>query len=661
MKHQPPGRLSPRVDPEVVMMICTAGHVDHGKTQLVRLLTGCQTDRLKVEQERGLTIELGFAPCFLGGEKCVGIVDVPGHEKFVKNMVAGVSGIGMTLLVIAADDGIMPQTIEHFQIMQLLGVRRGMVALTKTDLVEPGRVETRIAEIAEFLTGTPMEGAPICPVSSETFEGYENFYNTLVAKIDEFERRPTHGVFRMPVERVFRREGFGCVATGIPVDGTVSLGDRVELVPGGHTGKIRGIERFLRKAESGGAGQCLALNVPDFSKTPPERGHVLCAPGYLRPARFFHLDLRAVPGLDKPLRNAETVKFHSGTIEEVGKIYLLEEKTMAEGQAGFATVDLAHPVAAAVHDRFIIRRASPAATVAGGEILAVTFADRRPRKTLLLPQLRDYRDLFEGIDPAGAEGRDRKVSYSLRWQMPLGSAAKGLSVETLLREDAVEKSLARLVEKGEAVAIEKDFFIHSQVLEARRREIEKRIQAAADAGKLSLNVSDLRGESKWRPALWERILQSVKDQGNVRVQSDRIILRDAEDDMAPEERDLMERILDVYRRTGFQSPRPAELPGKLNADSRRIDKLLRHLYNNERLVRLDKNVVLHFDFYKKAQDLAVRTIRDTGILRPGDFKDLIGSSRKFSIAILEHLDARRITIRLGNDRKLMKGHEKYLS
>ncbi|MCX6999945.1 MAG: GTP-binding protein, partial [Candidatus Sumerlaeota bacterium] len=225
--YKPPGLLRHGVNPEVIMMICTAGHVDHGKTALVRLLTGCNTDRLKIEQERGLTIELGFAPCYLGNNLCVGIVDVPGHERFIKNMVAGVSGIEMAALVIAADDGIMPQTVEHLQIMELLGVRRGMVALTKIDLVSREQVERRIREIGEFLVGTFLEGATICPVSSETLEGYDHFYHTLVDSIKKITVARRRGVFRMPVERVFSRPGFGFVVSGIPVDGAIQVGDEV--------------------------------------------------------------------------------------------------------------------------------------------------------------------------------------------------------------------------------------------------------------------------------------------------------------------------------------------------------------------------------------------------------------------------------------------------
>ncbi len=326
---------------------------------MVKLLTGCNTDRLKAEQERGLTIELGFAPCFLGNNLCVGIVDVPGHEKFIKNMVAGVSGIDMTILVVAADDGIMPQTVEHFQIMDLLGVRHGIVALTKTDLVAAERVQQVAADIRAFLNGTFMEDAPICPVSSETLDGYDQFYDVLVKEITGIVKRRKVGVFRMPIERVFTQKGFGSVVSGIPVDGTIAVGAQVEVVPGDQTGKIRGVQRFLRDAAEGGYGQCLALNIPDFNRNPPARGQVLCLPGYLKPARFFHVKLTAVVGLEKPLRNANEIKFHTGTVEEPGKLYLLEDKTLEGGQTGLASIALSDAVAAAVHDRFIIRRPSP--------------------------------------------------------------------------------------------------------------------------------------------------------------------------------------------------------------------------------------------------------------------------------------------------------------
>jgi selenocysteine-specific elongation factor len=300
----PPGALRPGAEPDIVMMVCTAGHVDHGKTRLVNLLTGCQTDRLKEERERGLTIELGFAPCVLGDGIGVGIVDVPGHEKFIRNMVAGVSGIGMTILVIAADDGVKPQTVEHLRILEFMGVSRGMVALTKTDLVTPDRLRETLAEVREFLKGTFLEGATVCPVSAETFEGYPEFYSALAGEVRHLVKQRREGVFRMPVEQVFSRKGQGLVVMGIPIEGSIAVGDQVELVPGGQAGRVRGVQQFGRDTGRGEYGQCLALNIPDLAKTPPSRGRVLGPPGYLAARHSFHVRLHAVPGLEHPLKNA---------------------------------------------------------------------------------------------------------------------------------------------------------------------------------------------------------------------------------------------------------------------------------------------------------------------------------------------------------------------
>jgi len=372
MTHKPPGLLRARMDADLQMMICTAGHVDHGKTRLVKLLTGCSTDRLKEEQERGLTIELGFAPCVLAGEVCVGIVDVPGHEKFVRNMVAGVSGIDMAVLVVAADDGVMPQTVEHLQIMELVGVRHGMVALTKTDLVAAERVEDVARQVRELLAGTFMAGARVCPVSSETLDGFLELYDGLVEEVRGLSRRRSAHVFRMPILNTFSSEGFGSVVTGIPVDGTIANGQRVELVPGGEVGSVRGIQRFLRDASAGGFGQCLAVNVPDFGKIRPRRGQVLCLPGHLRAAQVFELRVKVVAGIERPLRNAEEVVFHTGTSEERGKLYLLEEKTLGPGAIGLASIVLSKPVPAVAHDRYIVRRSSPARTIARGSLTWVT-------------------------------------------------------------------------------------------------------------------------------------------------------------------------------------------------------------------------------------------------------------------------------------------------
>ncbi|MBE7558358.1 selenocysteine-specific translation elongation factor [bacterium] len=369
MSPRPPGMLSQAENPDVLLMIGTAGHVDHGKTRLVRFLTGCETDRLKEEQERGLSIELGFAPCSLGPGIACGIVDVPGHEQFIRNMVAGAAGMDLCILVVAADDGVMPQTVEHLQIMQFLGVQAGLVAITKIDLVEPERIEEVRREIEALVSGTFLEGAAVCPVSSETFAGFERFYTTLVDVALHAKVRRQRGVFRMPVERVFISPGHGTVVTGIPLAGRVREGEEVEIQPGGARARVRGIQRFLRAAAEGGAGQCLALNLAGLSREAVERGAVVAAPGYVGPVSILLARLSTCDNLSPPLRSGEEVRVHTGTVEVQARLSLYDVAALPRGAEGFASLHLAHPVAASPTDRLVVRRNSPSRTVAGGVIV----------------------------------------------------------------------------------------------------------------------------------------------------------------------------------------------------------------------------------------------------------------------------------------------------
>jgi selenocysteine-specific elongation factor len=661
MNAAPPGLLPERANPDVVMMICTAGHVDHGKTSLVKLLTGCNTDTLKEEQERGLTIELGFAPCFLGNNLCVGIVDVPGHEKFIKNMVAGVSGIGLTVLVIAADDGVMPQTAEHVQIMELLGVRRGLVALTKIDLVSPERLSDCLLEIQDFLKGTFLAGAPICPVSSRTGDGYGEFYDTLVQQINSIVQQRRPGIFRMPIERVFVQSGAGTIVSGIPVDGRVEIGALLEVAPGPQTARVRGIQRFLRDADQGGQGQCLALNLPDLNKKPPTRGQVLSLPGYLKPAACFHLRLETVAGLKQPLRNAEEIKFHTGTIEAPGKLYLLEGELLGPGQKGLATIVLNEPVAAAVHDRFILRRPSPPATVAGGEVLALHFDQHRPRKQQILPLLKEFQTRFAGLDPATQAGLDRQVEGFLWWEQKPGVSAENIARGALLPLDTLRQSLSRLTAAGAVIALSDDHFVHPETLTTCLAKVETWIQQLRQEKRvLNLTAAGLRQAFPGSEALWKRIETELTEHHVLQRSGDRFVLPAAVEALASADRAWLEKLVQLYEETGYRSPRPEELPALLNATSAQLDRLLQFLFHARKLIRLSEHVVLSYSHFKKAQDTVVSLIAEKGVLNSADFKYHLDSSRKYALAILDFLDARRVTIRVGNDRKLAPDYRKQL-
>ncbi len=656
MKKRPPGLLRPTEDPDVVMMIGTAGHVDHGKTRLVKLLTGCTTDRLKVEQERGLTIELGFAPCVLGGGLCVGIVDVPGHEKFIKNMVAGVSGIALTVLVIAADDGVMPQTIEHLEIMSLMGVEHGIVALTKTDLVDPGRVEEASASIAAFLKGTFMEGAGIFPLSSETGDGVFTFYDALVAEINSLSSARREGVFRMPIERTFTQKGFGTVVTGIPVAGSIAVGDQVELVPGGKTGRIRGIQRFLRDAKEGGYGQCLALNIAESGKEPAQRGQVVCAPGHLGPATCFHVSLQSVSRIDPPLRHNEQVKFHTGTSETPAKLFLLEDRVLPGGKHCHGSVVTEHPVAAAVGDRFILRRPSPAATVGGGVIVAITKGTLRPRKKELvhLFELRD--EVLAAMDPGGETAK--AVNLWLRLDEPHGAEAGQIARGALLTRDEADTALRELKTDGLIRELGTGHYIHSACYAEAVAEAEGRVRRAREEERaLSLTLTELQKGLDWPQSLWHAVLADLEAKKSVRVRGAKVLLGGASAKLGAKDQLLMESILRIYEDGAFQSPRPDELPDLLKAPPAKSDMLVGYLCDEGQLVRLNKNVILGYANLKEAQDIVIRVIKAEGELDSADFKRHIRSSRKYALAILDYFDARRITVRADNRRKLAANHE----
>jgi len=653
MAQRPPGLLRQSDDADVLLMIGTAGHVDHGKTRLVRLLTGCETDRLKAEKERGLTIELGFAPCSLGSGLSAGIVDVPGHEHFIKNMVAGAAGMDMAVLVVAADDGVMPQTTEHLEIMQFLGVQSGMVALTKIDLATPERVEEVRREVEELTAGTFLAGASICAVSSETLEGFDEFYKTLVSVAVQARSARAEGVFRMPVERVFSPPGFGTVATGIPLAGSISIGDEVAIQPQGLRARIRGMQRFLREADAGRAGQCLALNLVGLSKDAVQRGCVVTRPGYGQPGNHLQVILTSARSLSTPLKDGEEVRLHTGTLEVQGRLALYEASSLEKGKTALGALCLEQLIPASATDRFVLRRNSPAVTVAGGVILRTL--ERRPRgsRASLAKELGALWDAF-----ASAETR---LEYHFR-----AAGALGSTIETAAEVALIEMPRAReLVEKflGQAVLTPikgiPDRFLHEsggkaaedRVLEAVAKHHQQHPEVfgptpAEVAGKLHIPEAIVAAGAE---ALVKRSALEWKEK--------RLSLPGSAARLDLQQRSLVQRLEEVYREGRYATPRPDELPDLLDAPAGGILPMLDYLCQQGALVRLGKNVVLHAEWMRAAEKTVVEAIQQAGSLDSADFKTMIGSTRKYALALLDHLDAVHVTLRSGNLRRL---HPAYL-
>jgi len=659
----PPGRDDPRKRSRVVTMVCTAGHVDHGKTSLVKLLTGCETDRLKAEKERGLTIEVGFAPCYLGDELTAGISDVPGHEKFIKNMVAGVSGTDLAVLVVAADDGVMPQTVEHLQIMQILGVRDGITALTKIDLVNPARVEEVKEEIRRLTRGTFLEGAPILPVSSRTGEGYFEFYRALVERIRNAEIRRGKGIFRMPVDRAFTSRGSGLVILGIPLDGTIRVGDEVEVVPGGNRGRIRDMEQFARKTEEGGCGQCLALVIPDLAKAPPRRGDLITLPGYVEPARQFHCRVKILPGLDPPLRHGELLRFHAGRVDASARVFLLEEKVLPGGEEGLVTIVLEEAVAACPGDSFLLRRPSPSCTAGGGEILLAS-PERSPkyRRKELPGLLRRKLDFFRRTDPLSFEGMTRKLEWELLLAGKRALTLEEVSRRALVTPETAREALGPAIEEGRVLEAGGKFFLHAEGFASLLEELKGRLERLEkERGSLSGDRALLFRGLDLPPPLQKRLARELEEKGLARFEEGKVLFRRALQGLSPEERELRQKVLALFREKPFQTPRPDEIPELLGVPSGKVRPILEALVAGKELVRLTKNVILTPEALREAQAKVIRVIREKGFLDSSLFKHEIGSTRKYALAILDYLDERHVTVRgMKNMRKLAVDYEKRL-
>lgn len=652
MRFLPPGLLRREENPEVVMMIGFAGHVDHGKTRLVRLLTGCETDRLKEEKERGLSIELGFAPCRIAAEISAGIVDMPGHEQFIRNMVAGASGLDVCVLVVAADDGVMPQTLEHLQIMEFMGVRQGLVVISKTDLVTPARVETVRTQVTQLVKGTPLEKAPICPVSSETFEGFEGFYEALVEMVRAAKITREEGIFRMPIEKVFSVPGFGTVVSGIPVSGSIAVGDEAEVLPAGSPTRIRAMERFKREAARGGAGQCLAVNLARIPHEAVDRGSVLATPGYVIPCEVFEVILSCSRNAPRPLQHGEEIRLHTGTLEVQGRLKLYQDQTLSPGATAFGSLRLNQAIPACATDRFVLRLNSPLTTVAGGVILCTCPEAPRGSRANLAAKLEARWKFF-----STTQGR---FEYHFIAAGSKGSTLEQAAVETLLDPLSARRIVDSLLAAGTLESLGPEGrFIHTgakaPAMEQLMGLVQQRFQA--NPHDLGPTLEELAQGMEVDSTVVQFMVNRLVGAGKLQRSGQQVSLPEREDRFKPTERILLKQIEELLQQTGFATPRPEELPALLNAPETTVESLLDYLRESGKIVRIGKNVVFHASWVQEAARRVSATIQQQGSLDSAEFKNTIQSSRKYALALLDYFDSIGMTQRLGNKRIL---HPAYL-
>jgi len=630
---------------QINVTLGTAGHIDHGKTALVKLLTGCDTDRLKEEKERGMSIDLGFAPCKIADLE-VGIVDVPGHENFIKTMVAGATGMDAVLLVVAADDGVMPQTREHLEILTLLGIRRGFVALTKIDRVDDEHRQLVLDLTRDFLRGTFLEGAPICPLSNITGEGFDNFYTTLCQLLESVQPRRLDGVFRLPVDRAFSAAGFGTVVAGIPVCGSAKVDDEVVLLPRGLQGRIRQIEVYGRASDLVKAGQCAAINMRHWDAAQIRRGEVLTVPGYFEPHEWFAARLQLLPESKVSLKSGTRLKLHTGTAEIQVTVFLLEHDTMASGDEGLVQFRAPEGLVAGPGDPFIVRIPSPARTIGGGTL--VEGGSRRLK--------RNRPAAVETMRECAAAVRDEQqfVVFSLRNASSGAIAEAELSTRTKIPPDRLRTTLAGLAEQGVAVKLQPGSYIHRDTLAElcdRVLECVDRFHEESPASP-GITIDDLRVATGIDRIVSAGVIARLQAEDRLIETKGRLARPEHTAEFQGPDAEHSQTIESLFREHPFCPPSMEELCEKTGADHATVSRILNALRQQHKIVRVEGGLLFHRDAIDRARDTLVEYLQREGRLESVKFKYLLDTTRKFALPLLDHFDHVGVTRRAGNTRHL---------
>jgi selenocysteine-specific elongation factor len=631
------------------IVVGTAGHIDHGKTSLVKALTGIDADRLKEEKERGITIDLGFANLRLDDGTTIGFVDVPGHERFVKNMLAGVGGIDAVVLVIAADEAVMPQTREHLDICSLLHVKRGITVLTKVDATDRDIADLAEMEVREYLKGSFLEEAPIVRVSSTTGQGIDELKTELKRLSREITPRDASQMFRLPIDRCFTIKGFGTVVSGTLIAGRIRRDDEVEVLPAQRSARVRGIQVHGGSVDEARAGQRTALNLQRIELDEIERGMVLGPPGVFRPTSAFDVELELLRSAPGPIVRRKRVRFHVGTAEVMGYVVLLGQDTLEPGASAFAQIHLERPTFALPGDRFIIRQYSPMVTVGGGEIV-----DAQPRR-----HRRMDADVTRALQSFKTASLDERVAALVDDAGPRTVEAAALVGRLGVTHEQVEAALARLVE-DDVVRLLQDappIAVSCATFAAAAQAIRTEVAKFHDAEPLAKGIAreDLRGRAlrSGSPLLFRGLLDHLASARQLALEQDIVRLHERTVTLSEEDGRIRKQLEERYRTLGLQAPAADEIIRELGVERARGRRILKLLLDERILGKVSE------DTYMDAAALSaliekVRALKQASPrLGVKEFKDLTGLSRKFAMPLLEYLDSQRVTRRQGDERIIL--------
>jgi selenocysteine-specific elongation factor len=663
------------------LILGTAGHIDHGKTALVKALTGVDTDRLPEEKRRGITIELGFAELPLGPYR-LGIVDVPGHERFVRNMLAGATGVDLALLVVAADESVKPQTREHLEILRLLDLTAGVIALTKCDLPEPDWIDLVEEEVRDFVAGTFLADAPLVRTSTVTGAGLDALRAALeraAARAVESARHRRGGPFRLAIDRAFSVAGHGTVVTGSVLSGRAAVGDELQIEPGGIHVRIRGLQNHGRPVEEVHRGQRAAVNLAGIHHGQLGLGQELAASGHLVPSQRLSVRLNLLASTPRVLKNRARVRLHVGTAERMARVVLLDRDALMPGDSAPAQVFLREPVVTTWGQPFVLRSESPVATIGGGQVLDSDAPKLRREQEQPLRQLADLQSddpttraaaalYFTGWKPWQAHDLARTAGVS-EWRAPgvspgmasLPDVAHPRADARSSPENGIESVCESLVERGDLVPLSippgRTVAVHRLVLEETSQRIEAAIEklhvkhpleSVFDRARLSSRFVHLRGGAAGGEAIVAAVLARMAAARRITLSERGVALAGRGPQLSPQQRDLLERIVEVFRAARFQPPAPKQVQTQVDRNQAAVPELIKLATTQGRLVAIAPDILLHVEIEQEMRTILASRLADGEGLTVSQIRELLDTTRKYAVPLCEYLDRIGFTRRQGD-------------
>jgi len=630
------------------IVLGTAGHIDHGKTSLVKALTGIDTDRLKEEKERGITIELGFAHLDLPSGQHLGIVDVPGHEKFVKNMVAGATGIDLVAIVIAADEGVMPQTREHLDICELLKIQHGLVILTKVDMVESDWLDLAREDITEYLSETFLADAPIVEVSSVTGEGLKELAQVLDNLVQQIPERGAGHIFRLPVDRVFTMKGFGTVITGTTISGEIHTGDEVTIYPQGINSKIRGIQVHNKEVNEVRAGLRTAINLKGLEKAMVQRGNVLATRDSLRPTYMVDVVLDLLPSAPRKLKNRAKVRFHTGTSEIISTVVLLDKDELTRGETCYAQIRLDEPTTVLKGDRYVLRSYSPVRTIGGGEVLSALPKKKKRFSDAVLSEMKILQagEPKEIIELFVSSGRFQGVEQE---EVPF---LTNMSKKRLDEELKVLKAQKRIIQYDK----ERVTLIHEEYFKKAKDEILETIGKYHK--KFPLKTGLIKEELRSRtigannPKLFNYLVNQLAKEDVIAQEKEIVRLKGHRVTLAQDQEETRKKLEEIYLKSELQPPYFKDLKAKFSGTTGA--EVLEVMHKEGVLVKIKEDLYFHSKAIERLEDMLINFLKKHGEITTPQLKDITGVSRKYTIPLIEYFDRAQVTVRVGDSRVLRK-------